>query len=92
MLKILTFGLPRRVVRGIFAFMIPFSFNLSAQSDRSLPKYPTEEKLQEFVKALNSGQKDVLHGFFQANMEVQKDNPEFLDQMTDDHLSLYRLT
>lgn len=76
----------------IFAFMIPFSFNLSAQSDGTLPKYPAEEKLQEFVKALNSGQKDVLYGFFQANMAAQKDNPGFLDQMTDDDFSLYRLT
>jgi len=92
LLKILTSGLPRRVVQGILAFMIPFSFNLSAQSDGSLPKYPAEEKLQEFVRALNSGQKDVLYGFFQANMEAQKDNPGFLDQMTDDNFSLYMLT
>lgn len=69
------------------------SFALACARDEvSIPKTAPGERLQGFLTAYNSGQRESLRRYFQAHMEAPPNAPNFADEIAGRQMGTFRLT
>lgn len=78
------------LIIALGAFCCASGGGASAQSAVVLPDSPAGRQLAALLVALNSGKRTTLKAFFANNLDGPKNDPSFLDNVTDQYLRFYQ--
>lgn len=80
------------MIRTLVLVGLFFSYAIAcAQQTAGVPKTPAGQRLQGFVEAFNSGQRENLLRYLQAQMEGPSNAPNFAAETADRYLRIFRL-